>query len=326
MKKLSYIILLIFILLIILPILILKSCKSPSTIINSEKDKDITQINVYINNLDKVIAMELDEYIKGVVAAEMPASFELEALKAQAVAARTYTLSRVIKPQDNLREEHKDADICSNYAHCQAWISKEQLLEEWGFFSYCKYWNKISEAVDGTRGIVIKYHGELINPLFHSTSGGKTENSEDVFLTSLPYLRSVVSLGEEASPKYNSKIIIKFKDFKNKLLEAAPDLILGMKDITNIKLVEQTEGGRVKSIQIGNKLFTGKEIRNIFLLNSTNFKISSEGDIVIFNTIGYGHGVGMSQFGANHLAKTGKDYIEILKHYYKEVDIANINS
>lgn len=326
MKKISYIIFLIFTLLIIIPIIILKSYTPNNSKPNNFNPEKIKTVKVYIYDEDKVEPMNLDDYIKGVVAAEMPATFEIEALKAQAVAARTYTLDKIVKAQTEVQEAHKGGDICTNFAHCQAWKSKEKLKDTWGIIGYYKYWNKICRAVDETSGLIVTYNGELINPLFHSTSGGKTENSEEVFSTELPYLKSVVSLGEEASPKFYGRVTLMFDQFKNKLSEIAQGIVLSKKDIPDIKVLQESEGGRIKSIQIGNKLFDGKEIRNIFSLNSTNFKITLEGSKVIIDTIGYGHGVGMSQFGANYMASQGNSFKDILKYYYKDTEVVGLTS
>ena len=325
MKNVLYVIFFLFIIIIIVPVLILQLYKAPNIIIDRNRTKQINTkaINVYMHEQDAVVSMDLEEYIKGVVAAEMPANFEFEALKAQAVAARTYTLLKVQKPNEQQRQEHKGADICTNYAHCQAWKDKAKLRENWGVFGYIKYWDKISKAVEQTRGMVIVFNGELINPLFHSTSGGKTENSEDVFLTELPYLRSVISLGEESSPRFTGKVTLSFNEFKLKLSQIAQGLILTKKDVASINVLERSEGGRIKKIQIGNKVFDGKEIRNVFSLNSTNFNISSGKSDITIETLGYGHGVGMSQFGANFLAGKGQPFVDILKYYYRGVEVLN---
>lgn len=323
MKKISYIFFLIFIMVIIMPLLIIKSCGITKPFAKKEIG-DINTVKVYINSEDKVVTMDLEDYVKGVVSAEMPATFEIEALKAQAVAARTYTVQKIISSRQGKNDHSNGADICTDFAHCQAWRSKEQLKEVWGFFGYLKYWSKISKAVDSTKYMIITYDGEIINPLFHSTSGGKTENSEQVFSTKMPYLRSVISLGEESSPRFETKVGFKFDEFKQKLKTIASDIMLEKKDIKNTNVLEISEGGHIMRIRIGNKEFSGKEIRNLFSLNSTNFTIKMDGDKIIFDTKGYGHGVGMSQYGANYLAGQGKNFMEILKHYYTGVEIVNI--
>lgn len=327
MKKISYYVFIMVILIIVLPILILNY----SGPVEDEKNKDIKEkvneikiddnIQVYFHEDDIVQTIDFQEYLKGVVAAEMPALFEEEALKAQAIAARTYTLYKIQNSNEEQKKYHKGADICTNYAHCQAWKSNDYLKNLWGYFGYFKYFEKISKAVDQTKGYVIVYQGELINPLFHSTSGGKTENSEEVFSTMLPYLRSVESTGEEESPKFQDKVVISFDEFKDKLNQVAKGITLEKESIKGIEVRERSQGGRVKKILIGNKEFTGTELRNLFALNSTNFDIKFVDEKVLISTTGYGHGVGMSQFGANYIAKNGKNYEYILKHYYSGSDI-----
>lgn len=323
MKRIAYIFFLIFIIVIIMPLLIIKSCSITEPFTKKEIG-DVNNVKVYLVNENKVVTMDLEEYVKGVVSAEMPATFEVEALKAQAVAARTYTIQKIISSRQGKNGHSNGADICTDFAHCQAWRSKEQQKEIWGFFGYLKYWSKISNVVDSTQGMVITYDGEVINPLFYSTSGGKTENSEDVFLTKLPYLRSVISLGEENAPRFESKAEFKFDEFKEKLKTVASDIVLEKKNIKDIRILDISEGGHVMKIYIGNKEFSGKEVRKLFSLNSTNFIIKLDGDKIIFDTKGYGHGVGMSQYGANYLAGEGKSFIEILKHYYTGINIVSI--
>jgi stage II sporulation protein D len=328
-KKTAYTIFFIFVAIIIIPVAALKFYNNEDNKKNSNNPQEILKgtstIKVYFHEQDKVEDIDFEEYLKGVVAAEMPASFGMEALKAQAVAARTYTLLKVLKPQESIVAQHKGAYICTNFAHCQAWTDKGQLKDTWGTINFNENYKKISKAVEETNGLIITYNNEVIDPLFHSTSGGKTENSEEVFSAKLPYLRSIISQGEEASPKFASKAIISFNEFKEKLKELSPNIKIEKKDVKSIKVLEYSEGGRVKKIQIGNKIFSGKEIRSVFSLNSSNFNIKLEKNNIIFNTVGYGHGVGMSQFGANYLAKEGNNFEYILKYYYQGVQIINIS-
>lgn len=314
---------------IVLPFFIVRGC-------SFEEDKGVPEtgqkpeglkINVYVNSLDKVVEMPLEDYIKGVVAAEMPASFEMEALKAQAVASRTYAYGRLAKiyiPSNNL---HEGADICTDPAHCQAWASKETAMKGWGIFNAGRYWKKIEKAVDETKDVILLYDGKVINPVFHSNSGGKTENAEDVWAGgSVPYLRSIVSNGEEDSSQYKHVTFLKIDEFCTILENQFPDIKLNKKDILkDIKIMDYTEGNRVKTIKIGNVELKGTEFRKIFSLKSANFKIEQEDkDTLKITTIGNGHGVGMSQWGANYLAKSGGTYEEILKYYYQGVELSVI--
>ncbi|NLB33358.1 MAG: stage II sporulation protein D, partial [Tissierellia bacterium] len=209
--------------------------------------------------------------------------------------------------------------------HCQAWTSKDELIKSHAEGWYDNYWGKIEEAVNSTKGQILVYDNKIIEPLYHSTSGGRTENSEDVFSAAVPYLRSVESPYEGESPKLSNSIKISTNDFINKI-----ESVYGNLDITEsnldkkIMLGEVSEGGKIKTIIIDNTEISGREIRSLFNLNSTNFSfIQSSNEIEILTT-GYGHGVGMSQWGADGMAEQGYNYKEILKHYYTGVEIVSM--
>lgn len=279
-------------------------------------------VKVYNTNSQEVVEMPLEEYIKGVVAAEMPAEFHIEALKAQAVAARTYAINRMLKHQGG-HPDHPEAPLCTGI-HCQAYLTLEELnsihAKDWEE----KYWGKIGEAVESTRGQVLYYRGELIEALYHSTSGGMTEDAVDVFAVDLPYLKAVESLYEEDAPRFKSKVTMTGDEFVDKINKRFPGANVTTENLADkIKLVEKTESGRVKKISIDGNIVDGREIRELFQLNSTNFTIyyNPRKNIVDIETTGFGHGVGMSQWGANGMAKNGKSYEEILKHYYTGVDL-----
>nr|WP_312576845.1 stage II sporulation protein D [Sedimentibacter sp.] len=280
-------------------------------------------IKVYNLKTNDVIVIDFEEYLKGVVASEMPAEFNIEALKAQAVTARTYLLYKLKKFPDG-QPEHPDAPICTG-THCQVWNSKEDLIASHESGWYETYWGKIEEAVNSTRGQILTYEGKIIEPLFHSTSGGRTENSEDVFSNSVPYLRSVESPYENNAPKLHDSEEIPVSDFINKLKSVYGDLNITPANLKDkIQLGDVSEGGKVKTIIIDNKEISGREIRSLFDLNSTNFSFIQSGDQIEIVTTGYGHGVGMSQWGADGMADEGYNYKEILKHYYTNVEIANM--
>ncbi|MGI1690553.1 stage II sporulation protein D [Thermoanaerobacter uzonensis] len=283
-------------------------------------------VNVFITNQNKIRKMDLEEYVKGVVAAEMPAEFEMEALKAQAVAARTYALSKEIALGGRGCELHPGADVCTDSEHCQAWQSEDELRQKWGG-NFDKYYAKISQAVEDTKGLVLVYDDALIVPAYHAISGGKTENSEEVWHSKIPYLRSVVSPGEEVASKYKTTVVVSKEEFINKLKQKEPSLKLNSSNILNqVKDIEKTQAGHVKTLKIGNITFSGEEIREVFNLNSTNFSFEAQGNNIVITVIGYGHGVGMSQYGANALAKQGKKFDEILKYYYTGVEIVKIEN
>lgn len=309
--------------LIILPLLFIKQ---NNTNIHSKNRKDIF-IDVYIHDKSIVEKIELEDYIKGVVAAEMPASFELEALKAQAVAARTYAYGRIKGVYEAKHEIDNNIHICTDSTHCQAWLNNTGAMKKWGVIGYTTNWFKISRAVDETAGEIIMYDKKITNPVFHSNSGGKTENTEDVWIgKSVPYLRSVESKGEEDKSSYQSVVIIKNQDFIKIIKKDFPDAKFNTKDIvSNIKVLEFSEGKRVKKLTVAGIEMNGTDFRKIFSLNSTNFKLENEGnDNIKITVIGNGHGVGMSQCGADYMAKEGYTYEDILKHYYTGVYLEKI--
>lgn len=333
MKKFGIYTGIILIITIIIPALIVKSFNfvpKEGKIEDSQQSPDIEEevvefkgdIKIYDTRSQEAIEMSLEEYIKGVVAAEMPAEFHIEALKAQAVAARTYAINRMLKHPTG-HPDHPDAPLCTGI-HCQAYLTLEELnkLHAKGWEE--KYWGKIEEAVESTKGQVLYYRGEIIEALYHSTSGGMTEDAVDVFAVDLPYLKAVESLYEEDAPRYRSLLTMTGDEFIDKINKRFPSANITKDNLADkIKLVEKTESGRVKKISIDGNVVDGREIRELFELNSTNFKIyyNPKTNIVDIETIGYGHGVGMSQWGANGMAKNGKDYEEILKHYYTGVEL-----
>ncbi len=265
----------------------------------------------------------LDTYLYNVVSAEMPADYELEALKAQAVVARTYTIYQI----SNSKGKHEGADICDNSTCCQAWISKEDRLARWDENVRESNWNKIVNAVDSTAGKIITYDGKPIDAFFHSNSGGKTELPVNVWGGSnFPYLQSVETSGEDAYTQYSSNVTITKNELLNKLKEKHPEIEIDFSTEDAIKILEYTDGGRVRTIKFGNIQISGVEVRTILGLKSANFEIKVDGDNIEFSVKGYGHGVGMSQTGSDSMAKNGSNYEEIIKHFYTDVEIKDINS
>lgn len=265
--------------------------------------------------------IDLEDYLYGVVSAEMPASYEIEALKAQAIVARTYTLYK--EKVDS--GKHGEASICDDSNCCQAWISKEDRLARWEETRKNEYWDKIVSAVDTTKGKIITYDSEPINAFFHSNSGGATEAPIDVWGGSgYPYLQTVATVGEDAYSQYSSEIVLSKEELLEKLRQNHPEAEINFEQSDWAYVKEYTNGGRVRSIQMGNVSLSGVEARTIFGLKSANFKVEKDGDNIKFSVVGYGHGVGMSQTGADSLAKEGKTAEEIIHHFYTGVEIGNI--
>lgn len=268
----------------------------------------------------EIVEIPLEEYLIGVVAAEMPAAFELEALKAQAVAARTYAL-RKMGMENQL---YPDAHICDDPNHCQAWLSDEDMMKRWGATGYVTYKRKIQQAITETQGLIITHNNKLIDPVYHSTCGSSTENSEAVWNIPLPYLRSVPCRWGQESPRYQEKKTLTW-DQINQLLEANIGIRAtftgGNYSHNSIAVVSKTATGRAAQLKIGNETIPATKVRSALGLNSTNMTINTTNTGVTFTTTGFGHGVGMCQYGANGQAKEGKSFQEILTYYYTDVQI-----
>lgn len=294
-----------------------------STAENTQEQQENRTIRLLHATTGEIEEVNLDEYLYGVVSAEMPANYETEALKAQAVVARTYTIYQM-RHNSN---KHENADICDNYACCQAWISKEDRISKWNGEEAESNWNKIEETVNSTTGKIVTYNGEPINAFFHSNSGGVTESSVNIWGgIDYPYLKSVETAGEDGYKQYTSQVEISKQDLVNRLKEKYQDCEIDYSQENCIQILEYTSSGRVKTIKFGNKEIAGTEARSILGLKSTNFTFSINGDIVTFSVTGYGHGVGMSQTGADSMAKSGANYEEIIKHFYTNVEITEIKS
>jgi stage II sporulation protein D len=299
-----------------------KEQEQPIRVEISGKDPVVT---LYDHYSKKLVSMDLEEYVIGVVAAEMPASFEIEALKAQAVAARTLAAYKMRALGGKGCSRYEGADVCSEFSHCQAWIPENQMKKNWGG-NYEDNVKKIKQAVFETWGEIMTYNGKPIEVFFHSTSNGKTENVEEVFSASLPYYGVVESPGEENAPKYSDTVSFTIDEFIRKFKSQYKGSNLTRDNIKNqINILSYTEGGRVKEIMVGGVKIKGTDFRNLYGLNSTDFKLRFEGDKIIIETRGYGHGVGMSQVGANHMAGQGNSYQEILHHYYQGIEINKIH-
>ena len=267
----------------------------------------------------EVEEVAIDDYLCHVVSSEMPADYEIEALKAQGLVARTYTLYKI------KNKKHEIADICDQSTCCQAWITKEDRLARWDEDKRESNWQKIVDCVNATKGKIITYNNEPINAFFHANSGGTTELPVNVWGGSgLPYLQVVETSGEEGYTQYSSEVEFTEEELINKLKGTYADIQIDFTNTEDLKIVAYTDSGRVKTVKFGNHELSGVETRTLLGLKSTNFEIIRENEKIKFQVKGYGHGVGMSQTGANTLAKEGKNYEEIVKHFYVGVEISEI--
>ncbi len=256
--------------------------------------------------------MPIQDYLVGVVAAEMPAVFEMEALKAQAVAARTYTMHCASLCK------HGKAHVCTDYACCQAWLHETRLRDTWKN-SYEHYIRKMHFAIESTQGEYLSSGGQPILAVFHSSSAKATANSIDVWSTSMPYLTSVSSPEtEEDVPHYISTVICSPDVFSDTILSAYPVATFLGSEANWIGKTLRDNSGRVASVVLGGVEIKGKELRRLFALRSTAFVLEYTDGHFIFTVTGFGHGVGMSQYGANKMARLGADYRDILAHYYPQ--------
>ncbi len=317
MKKILCLGLILTVALLILPLkLVDRPDKSPavetlSPNISSPKLEQEEEIRLLDTTTNTVKAMSAEEYVFGVVAAEMSALYESEALKAQAVAAYTFALFRKTENTD------KDYDITNDFTVDQSFISKENLKEKWGSKAE-EYEKKIETAVKAVENEIVTYENKPILAVYHAISSGKTESAENVWGKEYPYLLAVDSIGDTMSDDCKSTV--------NVTLEQLKKAVSSISELTGepsgyFSSPERTESGTVKSISICGKSLTGSEVRKLFSLRSSNFKVEFKDEQFIFTVYGYGHNVGMSQFGADYLAKQGKTYKEILKHYYSGCEV-----
>ena len=287
-------------------VLLILLCYQKGSEVKVEKIYTSTETSkvVKVNKDTNIYEMNIEEYLIGVVGCEMPALFEEEALKAGAVAARTYLLNKL---------ENNENYIISSTTNDQCYSDENELKEKWGN-NYNEYKSKIEKAVKETKDEYMTYNGEIIKALYFSTSNGKTENVENVFGEKLDYLVSVDSNYDKNTTQFNKTIEITKSDFLKKLnLPETKEI-----KITNII---KNETNRIDEITINDRKFKGTEIRTLLNLRSTDFEITINEYTVKITTKGYGHGVGMSQYGANELAKLGYNYEEILKHYYTGIEL-----
>ncbi len=272
---------------------------------------DTATITVSIDGM--AVLMPLEQYVLGVVSAEISPTFPMEAIKAQAVAARTYA---VYKQQAGRTATHPDADVCDDFAHCSAYQDiTVQAAALWGD-SAADYTQIIAQAVSETAGEIVRYGNTPALTVYSAAAGTKTESALDVWGADVPYLVSVDSASAADCPCYEDTATFTTAQARALILQALPDADVSGDPSTWFKASTRSAAGGIMTVKIGGVTVEGSAVRTLFALNSTNFTISTTADSLTFYTTGYGHGVGMSQWGAKTMAEQGADYVEILTHYY----------
>ena len=269
-------------------------------------------VTLYRHETNTTQTLPLREYLWGVLAGEMPASYPEEALKAQAVASYSYLLHRKATIESHPASDFgHSGDVCDNPDHCKAYLSPAEASFRWGEEWLQTSQEKLQNAVDGVLGQALLYEGQPANTVFHAISGGKTEDAADVWGAEIPYLQSVDSYWDADAKGFNSQVVLPLEEFKEKLEQT--DCTPGA--------ITLTKGGSVATMVLGNRSFSGRELRTLFGLRSTRFTLSITEEEAIFQVSGYGHQVGMSQHGASVLAQSGYTYREILAYYYPGTEL-----
>ena len=283
----------------------INTVSEPEVIEQVQEEVD-NSIYVSVRRSDgRVVSLELEDYVTGVVGAEMPALFSSEALKAQAVIARTYAL-----------KANSMGQVLSDNESTQSYKDNGELASLWGG-NYSSYYSKIKDAVNSTKGVYLTYNGNYIEAVYHSTSNGRTEDSSNVWGNSYPYLVSVESSYDNTNPSFSISKSFSYSDLSSKLG-------IGVNSSSEFNILGYTSGGRVSSISIDGNQFSGVSFRSMLGLRSADFDIVKNDDGVVITTRGYGHGVGMSQYGANGMGKAGYSYQDILLHYYPGVSLGQL--
>lgn len=327
MKKLLAMFAGITVVILILPVMIVGSWEK--VVPTPDVQQTDTVIKLYVCSDQQLISISLEEYIKGVVAAEMPASFHTEALRAQAIAARTYAIKRVLAFGGKGCQAHPQADLCTDPAHCQAWLPATDLQQKWGMIEYQNHLAKINHAVESTAGQILTYQGIVIDPLFHSTCGGSTEDAGAVWQQSLPYLVPVKCSYCQHSPKLKSELRLNLGAFIQAMQQLDGSIAVTAQALQTtasptLAITGKTATGRASTVTLAGKKIAATTMRSALGLNSTHFNYKITDGQIVFNVQGYGHGVGLCQYGADGMGTAGYDYKAILKFYYHGVQITSL--
>lgn len=339
MRKLTSFILFAVCLILLIPALALFGGNgaepAPNPLFNqqSPQDNPLSKTDLEDNNFylvkdavtNEVMKLKPSDYIKGVVAAEMPIEFHAEALKAQAVAAHTYALRQIDEQLKNPDPELNGAYLSTDYTKFQAYISTADLKIKWGKDFDLNY-KKLSDCVGGVIDEVLTYENAPIAAAFHSISGGKTESAKNVWGQDISYLLPVESTGDELSPSYENIKTLTDQEVAFALSQKYPEIKFPKDRANWFELLKRSDSNTITEMKVGSVTTTGKEIRELLKLKSANFSVDYKEPNFTFTTSGYGHGVGMSQYGADYMARQGSDYKQILLHYYSGVSLERIKA
>ena len=320
-KAVAYLFSLTVLLTLMLPAFLVRSCRAPQ-----QQESSAISVKLYDTQARVVYRMPLEEYLVGVVAAEMPANFHLEALKAQAVAARTFTVKRLKCFGGKGSKYHPDADLSSDPGEGQAWLGEKELRAKWGM-RYGSNLARIQQAVNETAAILLTYDGKPIEAIYHSTCGGVTEAAVEVWGKDYPYLHSVVCGTDGHSPKYRQTYRFTIQEAAAKLkIQAFQGKAITASTQGNgiLKMVGQTNTGRAQKIIFAGKEVSAEQFRIALGLNSPRIRYNINGKNLVITTIGYGHGVGLCQYGSDGLAQKGWSFSQILQHYYPKTALVKI--
>lgn len=307
---------------------IIKEPKENTSKNNNENKKiysnyKIDKLKILDETTGEIIKISMYDYVVGAVMSEMPATYNAEALKAQAVAAHTYAVRLVENQKKFPNESLKGADFKADPSNYMGFMTKEIAQKRFGD-NYDLYYKKISSAVDQVSDEIMIYNNEPIVAAYHAISGGKTEDASNVWEGGADYLVPVESVGDRLSPGYETNYTFASSELKTLLENNFENIILDKNPEKWIEILEISDSGYITKIKLGNIETSGLEFRNALGLRSSNFEYSYKDNVFSFDVLGYGHGVGLSQYGSDYLARQGKTYQEILQHYYKDIEIVRV--
>jgi len=306
-------------LVVLLPVLIVRGCGPPLPPGAPEPSGMSPPVALKLAATGAVVRLDMEDYLAGVVAAEMPARFHLEALKAQAVAARTYVAQRMHYFGGPGNRSDPRVDVTDDPRTDQAWLSQADLRRRWGLLGYWRYWSRVRRAVAETDGLVLTSNNTLIDAVYHSTCGGATEDAVFVWGNEFSYLKSVECPYDKHSRHYRTDQVLSLQETARLLgLEPPPDDAAGF-----IEVLQTSPSGRALSVRVGDRQFTAADLRVLLDLNSTAFTVEAvDAETLVFHVRGYGHGAGLCQYGADGMAREGHTFDEILQHYYTGVELS----